>query len=50
MDLGQVEGAFVMGLGLWMSEETKFDPDDGGLLTKDTWVGENGVLLKNYFE
>ena len=27
-----------MGLGLWTSEETKFDPQTGELLTKDTWV------------
>jgi xanthine dehydrogenase molybdopterin-binding subunit B len=39
VDIGQVEGAFVMGLGLWTSEEVKHDPTTGDLLTKNTWVG-----------
>ena len=38
VDLGQIEGAFVMGLGLWTSEEIKFDPATGRLLTRDTWA------------
>ena len=37
VDIGQVEGGFVMSLGLWTSEEIKFDPETGELLTKDTW-------------
>ena len=37
VDIGQVEGAFIMGLGLWTSEEIKFDPMTGELLTKNTW-------------
>ena len=38
VDIGQVEGAFCMGLGLWTSEEIKHDPETGELLTKNTWV------------
>jgi len=37
VDIGQVEGAFGMGLGLWTSEEIKHDPETGELLTKNTW-------------
>ena len=32
-----MEGGFVFGLGLWTSEETKYDPDTSELLTHDTW-------------
>lgn len=44
VDLGQIEGAFVMALGLWTSEEIKFDPQTGRLLTRDTWVR---IILKS---
>ena len=37
VDIGQVEGAFIMGLGLYTSEEIKHDPTTGELLTKNTW-------------
>ena len=37
VDIGQVEGAYIMGLGLWTSEEIKHDPTTGELLTKNTW-------------
>lgn len=40
VDLGQIEGAFVMALGLWTSEQIKFDPETGRLLTRDTWVSQ----------
>ena len=28
----------MMGVGMWTSEEIKFHPDTGALLTKSTWV------------
>ena len=33
-----MRGAFVMGLGYWLLEDIKRDPETGQLLTKNTWV------------
>ena len=38
IDVGQIEGAFTMGLGYWLTEKLIFDPDTGQLLTHNTWV------------
>ena len=38
LDIGQIEGAYVFGLGWWMTEQIKHDPVTGQLLTADTWV------------
>ena len=38
IDIGQVEGAFVMGLGYFSSERLVYDTDTGALLTHNTWV------------
>ena len=37
IDIGQLEGAFVMGLGFWLSERQVYDSKTGQLLTHDTW-------------
>lgn len=34
----QVEGAFVMGLGYWLTEELDYDTDTGEVTTFNTWV------------
>ncbi|CAG7720322.1 unnamed protein product [Allacma fusca] len=37
IDIGQIEGSLVMGLGLWSEERLIFDPETGRLLTRNTW-------------
>lgn len=37
MDLGQIEGAFVMGLGFFLNENLVFDKTNGKLLTNRSW-------------
>ena len=38
VDIGQVEGSFIMGLGYCTSEDLIHDPTTGRLLNNDTWV------------
>ena len=45
VDVGQVEGAFVMGLGYWLMEDVKYDMHTGELLTHNTWVSGAGPLF-----
>lgn len=37
VDIGQIEGAFVMGLGYWLTEQCIVDKQSGMLLTNRTW-------------
>ncbi|XP_072940393.1 xanthine dehydrogenase-like [Epargyreus clarus] len=38
VDIGQIEGAFVMGLGYWTSEKLIYDRKTGKILTDRTWT------------
>ncbi len=38
VDVTQVEGGYVMALGLWLSEEITYDATTGRLKNFDTWV------------
>ncbi|XP_055489384.1 uncharacterized protein LOC129695930 [Leucoraja erinacea] len=58
VDVGQVEGAFIMGMGYWLMEKMVYDPKTGAVLNAGTWeykpplskcipVSFNIELLKN---
>lgn len=37
MDIGQIEGGFIMGLGIWLTENCVYDPKTAELLTNRSW-------------
>ncbi|XP_013161894.1 PREDICTED: xanthine dehydrogenase-like [Papilio xuthus] len=37
IDIGQIEGAFVMGLGYWTCEKMEYEPKTGEVLSDRTW-------------
>ncbi|XP_071107754.1 xanthine dehydrogenase-like [Haliotis cracherodii] len=37
IDIGQIEGAYLMGVGGFMFEELKYDAETGGVLNDGTW-------------
>ena len=38
VDIGQIEGAYAMGLGYFLQEKVQYDEETGELLTNRTWV------------
>ena len=46
LDIGQVEGAYMMGLGLWLTEKIIYDPQTGKNLTNGTWV--NNIVSSHF--
>ena len=44
IDIGQVEGGFVMGLGYWLTENIVSDSESGQILTHNTWVSSNVAI------
>ena len=40
IDIGQVEGAYVMGFGAYLTEDIFFSKETGKLLNGGTWVSE----------
>lgn len=38
--VSQVEGAFVMGLGYWLTEKMLYDQESGETKTFNTWVSQ----------
>ncbi|XP_013136122.1 PREDICTED: xanthine dehydrogenase/oxidase-like [Papilio polytes] len=37
IDIGQIEGAFIMGLGYWTCEKVEYEPSSGEVLSDRTW-------------
>lgn len=37
IDIGQIEGGFVMGMGIWLTENLVYDPKTAELLTDRSW-------------
>ena len=37
VDIGQIEGGLVMGLGYFLTEDMKYDPDTAELISSGTW-------------
>lgn len=38
VDIGQVEGAFIMGIGYWLTETLVYNRENGELMSNRTWT------------
>jgi xanthine dehydrogenase/oxidase len=44
IDVGQIEGAFVMGLGAFLSEDLHYNKRTGELINDGTWVSYGSLF------
>ena len=49
VDVGQMEGALVMGLGMMLREREIMDPDTGRLLTASAWVLVHHLACQKFY-
>lgn len=49
IDIGQVEGAFVQGMGYFLSEKVSYDSETGVQLTTNTWVGTRSLWSDRFW-
>ena len=47
VDIGQIEGAFIMGLGYYFTEHSIYDKDSGQYLTGSILVSEEIIVIGN---
>ena len=38
IDIGQIEGAYIMGLGGYLLEKVIYDPETGRVINNGTWA------------
>ena len=45
IDIGQIEGGYIFGQGLWTTERILHDENTGKLLTDRTWVSPPSIII-----
>jgi xanthine dehydrogenase/oxidase len=41
VDIGQIEGGYIFGQGMWTTERIVYSPETGECLTNRTWVNRD---------